>query len=312
MSRKLIKTALVLAMTVAGNSASAAEGAAEMEISRAIDKVLINALSGQLPATQPLLIERPERQRIELGAVVDVRKADATGLPVLAVTPDSAAARLGLRVGDRLLAINDQAVTTQLDPGPVLLAAVAAGDGELTLVVRRGDEQLSLKGPADLVSIPAYTLTIQPSMTQALSGCGMVSGGARIGIKEDVRKVEIVKIDGETADTNVLGRVRLPAGPHRLTLRPLPGASGGGGPARQQVGSSTSAQGLSRPVMRTTQVPGGNRANGPAPTVDLPMVVAPNMSYQLGIRVRAPGLPLEAFISNASPLPCNGLARAQR
>lgn len=311
MSLRLTKSALALAMAVAASSAGAAEGATEMEISRAIDKVLVNSLSGQLLATQPLVIERPERQRIELGAVVDVRKANVAGLPVLAVTPGSAAARLGLQVGDRLLAINDDPVTTELDPGPVLLAAIAAGEGLLVLEVQRGNQQLKLKGPADLITIPAYTLTIQPAFAQTLSGCGMVSGGARIDIKEDVRKVEIVKVDGETADTNLLGRVRLPAGPHRLTLRPLPGASGGAGPARQVVGSSTNASGLSAPIMRTTQVPGGNRANGPELTVDLEMVVAPNMSYQLGVRLVGSGNTIEPFISSASPLPCSG-AQVQR
>jgi len=60
---------------------------------------------------------------------VDVRKPDPRGIEVLAVTPDGAAARMGLKVGDRLLAINNRrlddpaaaklARATRAEPDPV-------------------------------------------------------------------------------------------------------------------------------------------------------------------------------------------------
>src|SRR3546814_119350 len=73
---------------------------------------------------QPLAISRPAQVRYELGAVVDVRKPDPRGIEVLAVTPDGAAARVGLKAGDRLVAINSRRLDGDAAPAGVLRDAV--------------------------------------------------------------------------------------------------------------------------------------------------------------------------------------------
>ena len=117
-------------------------------------------------------IEQPERVRRELGAVVDGRPEDA-GLPrVMAITPGRAADRMGLQVGDRLLKLGDQEMRSVGDPTAALREAVDGAEGQLTLTIERGSEQLTLTGYPDEVRLPAYRIEIEPLADR---GCGRVS-----------------------------------------------------------------------------------------------------------------------------------------
>src|SRR3546814_11552877 len=80
------------------------------EIEAEVDAALLHlAERGALGSfDQPLAISRPAQVRYELGAVVDVRKPDPRGIEVPAVPPDGAAARMGLKAGDRLVANNSR------------------------------------------------------------------------------------------------------------------------------------------------------------------------------------------------------------
>src|SRR3546814_9536575 len=98
---------LLTCLSLSGLLPAAAQTGNEVEAE--VDAALLHlAERGALGSfDQPLTIARPAQVRYELCAVVDVRKPDPRGIEVLAVTPDGAAARMGLKTGERLVAINE-------------------------------------------------------------------------------------------------------------------------------------------------------------------------------------------------------------
>lgn len=294
-------TVLACLIASANTSMAASEPPTSDEIRLAVDRALYEALS-QRPAPEGVLtIEQPERQSFELGAVIDVRKPDATGLPVVAISPGSAAERLGLKVGDRLLGVNGQDVAGAVAPGTVLLQALQNGDGDLTMQVLRGSAQMTLAGSVDLVTLPAYRLVLQPSATTAANGCGYLSGGAEIAA--DVRKVDILSINGEPAPTDFWGRLRLVAGEYTLSVkaRPLPAFNGANARAQRLMDATTPTG------QRRRDYPGVSDALSEEPEsepVDFSIRIRPNVSYRIGMRVDTDGRPHTAFIAEESEKAC--------
>lgn len=145
-------------------------------------------------------IQQPARLRYGLGAVVDVRQASRSGLPVLAVTPDGAGDRMGLRSGDRILAINGRRLDGQRAPANLLQPAVDAGNGRLRVAVARDGQQVQLQGSADVVSIPAYRITVAHA---GGSGCGYVSDTGSGAPRQGVYSASIRSIDGRSLPSSV-------------------------------------------------------------------------------------------------------------
>lgn len=141
-----------------------------------------------------------------LGAVVDVRDAGSTGARVLAITPDGAADRIGLRVGDLVLAINGHRLD-QDNAATALRQALDAGDGRLRLDVVRDGERLTLAGAAD-----------RDALAGTGSGCGFIStGGATPRVTELVFPVRVFDIDGDGTPLAAPSH-KLAAGRHVLLL----------------------------------------------------------------------------------------------
>lgn len=275
-------------------------------VASAVDSALADAYSRDPAHAGELRIERPEQQRYELGAVLDVRAAAADGVPVLAITPGGAAERIGIQVGDQVLAINGAAMAGRdVDPAGALLDALAGSDGTLAIEVRRNDQTLRLSGEADLVRIPAYVLEVRAPVALRAEGCGYVSGGAKAyGL---VRKVRIVAVNGQAAPSNLIGRLRLPAGEHTLTVQMLPKLG-----FLEPRGQLPASPLLPRPMpdMRVRQpergMPpdgSGARQSPTGPTLTLELNVAADQSYQLGARPDGQG-GIEAFIAGQAPRRC--------
>lgn len=152
------------------------------------------AEAGELPRRDepPLALERPERSHFELGAVVDLRRGGTDGATVMAVSPGSAAERMGLEPGDRLLSVNGRPLAAASD----LSEALAATNGELAVEVRRDAGMVSLSGSADRITIPAYVITISSIGESAGTGCGRVSQGLRPPISQEIHPLVIHDIDG--------------------------------------------------------------------------------------------------------------------
>lgn len=303
---------LPLRLAVLAASLNFAVGAAaamptEDVVANAVDRALADAYSRDpAPEAGALRIERPEQQRFELGAVLDVRAASPEGVAVLAITPGGAAERIGLKAGDRVLAINGTAVAgSDVDPASALLEALAGSDGALAIDLRRGQDALSLKGAADLVRIPAYVLEVQPPVAQRAEGCGYVSGGAKA--YGQVRKVRILAVDGQSAPASLVGRLRLPAGKHTLTLQMLPKLgfleARGQLPASPMLPRPTPDMRVRQPERGMPPDGSGARQSGIGPALTLQLEVAADQSYQLGARPDGQG-GVEAFIAAQSPRSC--------
>ncbi len=167
----------------------------------------------------PLLIEQAARTHHELGAVVDARPADG-GMPrVLAITPGSAAARLDLRVGDRLLRVNGTKLLADQGTARALPAALQADGGRIALLVERGSQQLLFDGALDRVDTPAYQLSISP--LPASEGCGRINLALKPPLSESIYPIFLHSIDGRLGGpllNSLDGVYRLRAGRHLIKL----------------------------------------------------------------------------------------------
>lgn len=184
-------------------------------LQREVETALLRAAeSGTLPASNnATTLRRDARIRYELGAVVDVRHANASGLPVLAVTPGSAASRLGLRAGDRLLAINGRKVGTETTQ---LQQAIDAGGGKLAASWSRAGKRLTANDTADAVAVPAYQLVVGGSHG---TGCGFVSDKQGVVPKsQHIFDAFITRIDGRSTPLGGKHEYELSVGEHVLTV----------------------------------------------------------------------------------------------
>ena len=148
--------------------------------------------------------------RYALGAVVDARNANSNGMTVLAVTPDAAADRIGLRAGDQLRAINGYRLDDAPRPASTLETGLQQGNGALRLEVLRDGRKLLLSGRAD-----ALGTTSAPS-------CGYVSDTQGVVPKsQDIFNVEITQIEGRSTPLLPSNRHRVDSGKRVLVVREL-------------------------------------------------------------------------------------------
>lgn len=213
--RKSLCTALAVAVTVCAAADSQAQSTRELDAA-----LLQMSERGELKdAGRPQVIQKPAQVRYELGAVVDVRSSRGAGLPILAVTPEGAATRIGMKVGDRLVALNGVRLDGTAAPAPLLEQAMQSGQGRITAAVMRGTATQTLQGAADIVAVPAYRLEIGPD---AKGACGFVT--VRAGTVPKTRNIfraEITTIDGRSTPLQSTNRHQLAAGRHVLVVQEL-------------------------------------------------------------------------------------------
>lgn len=147
-----------------------------------------------------------------LGIVADGRRAGEEGVLVVAVSPDSAGERMGVRVGDRLLAVNGRRLAGALAPN-ALIAEALAERSEIRLELERNGETLSLAGDAGDAAAVAQ---VQPQA----DGCGHVSTvGSPPRLTRNIFDAEITQINGESTPLEPNNRYRVPAGRQVLVVR---------------------------------------------------------------------------------------------
>lgn len=259
-------------------------------LQREVETALVRAAeSGTLPAgNSATTLRQPARVRYELGAIVDVRNANANGLPVLAVTPGSAASRLGLRAGDRLLAINGRKVGAQANQ---LQQAIDAGGGKLAASWSRAGKQLAANDRADAVAVPAYQLVVGESQTK---GCGFVSDQQGVVPKsQGTFQAFITRIDGRSTPLGGKYEYELPTGEHVLTIAEMIDRG------RLTIGESRQMQ-LS------------NRLKTAAQSYKTLVVnVKPNTTYRIGVHLLKDRLDNDSIRRNAYWEPVIWETRAQ-
>lgn len=235
----------LLALTLAlatGAQASHADGnpaAAEQRLRAGVQQLLLDLASkGELAdATGTPMhfdITEPSRDVDNLGVVIDSSGDDGNGLAVLAVTPGSAAARMGVRSGDRLVEVNGQSLTGLGDGDQghsravaALRAAVAGvGDGgSLKLAVDRDGRRIESTGTLQRLRLPSVLLKVGDAMpvrstvaSAAASGCGRISTFDVAPRQQQLHRAQLIAIDGRAAGPNAAPTYRLSAGRHMLTV----------------------------------------------------------------------------------------------
>lgn len=169
--------------------------------------------AGSLAASALQVGASSSTARYELGAVVDVRKANRNGIAVLAITPGGAADRMGLQVGDRLLAINGRRLDGASKPSSTLEDALQESSGALQVEASRNGKPLALSGRADAVRLAA---------SGDSTSCGYVSTQAGVVPRtQRIFRADITQIDGRSTPIAPTYRHRASAGKHVLVVREL-------------------------------------------------------------------------------------------
>lgn len=152
----------------------------------------------------------PALAQWSLGVVADGRRGGEDGLVVLAVSPGGTAERLGVRVGDRLLAINGRSLVGGQASNALLEDALDESGGEVQLELMRDGSTLSLSGRADqAMARPAQA-----------AGCGYVSTlGVQPRVSRNIFPAEITQINGDSTPREPQNRYRVPAGQHIVVVR---------------------------------------------------------------------------------------------
>jgi hypothetical protein len=238
----------VLALTLAFSGAAIAQDAApravEQRLHEEVQAVLLRLIeNGELRAedAEDLSLIAPVSQQVDLGAILDVRyRADAdAGLPVLGVTPGGSAAQLGLQAGDRLLGVNGEslqglggdaqgrAVAVQR-----LRQAIVDTTGDVELRIARAGQEQVLRGPVQVVSLPAYRLELGAALAQAslaanspvsiagddVSKCGRVSTFDIAPRRQQLFRAVLIAVDGNLPGPSMSDTYRLTPGRHTLTV----------------------------------------------------------------------------------------------
>jgi hypothetical protein len=143
----------------------------QVELLQQVQKALLS--SGITNKDGPLLIEEPSRSIYHFGAILDAK------FVVVAVTPESDAAKLGLKEGDKLLAINQQRVSDSNLADILAKINELADDDALSVQLLRADNQLNLKGTVSRQALPGWRLELlaagQQNELPASTSCGYVS-----------------------------------------------------------------------------------------------------------------------------------------
>jgi PDZ domain-containing protein len=153
------------------------------------------------------------RARYELGAVVDVRRANVRGVTILAITPGGAASRMGLQAGDQLRVVNGRRLDDTLTPSAVLEQALREGNGSLKVEAIRNGESLFLSGRADA---PGHPAGYQGGDARS---CGYVTTRGTVPkVSQGIHAAAITDIDGLGTPLRSVNRHRLSAGRHVLIV----------------------------------------------------------------------------------------------
>lgn len=165
----------------------------------------------------PIALRAPAQQRWELGAVLDLAAAGRDGPRVLAVTPDGPAARMGLRVDDRVTRVNGTGIRGGAGAAARLLGALGARDGALEVDVERGGETLRLLGDAGSLAVPAYNLTVQRGAA-AGSDCGRIDVYPTRRTSQQVFPIVLHAINGRRPGADRQFEFKLAPGRHVLLI----------------------------------------------------------------------------------------------
>lgn len=235
----LLAGAVFAALGGLAGAQETAPAAVEQRLHEEMQTLLVRLVeSGALAdGAQGLSLAAPASRQPDFGAILDVRYRAAadTGLPVLGVTPGSSAARLGVKPGDRLLAVNGVALAGlgadadgRAAAARALRDALLANSESLELSVERGAEVQVLRGTVDVVQVPAYRLELGAAIANAslaqggggdgVSSCGRVSVFDVAPRNQQLHRAVLIAVDGELPGPTSSDVFRLAPGRHVLRV----------------------------------------------------------------------------------------------
>lgn len=217
------------------NATMPVEERVRTQLRAAIAELIANgAFGNQSPHEISLDIDAPGQQVTDLGVLVDSARDTADGLHVLAVTPGSAAEKMGLRAGDVLVAANGTAL------GGNGAAAAASlrhsvdnlpSGAMLSFNVDRAGRSQTVSGALASVYVPAMRLHVGDAVqlasngsgtaaigAQSTSGCGRISDFDTAPRQQQLHAAKIIAIDGQAPGPTGAKSFRVAAGPHEVTV----------------------------------------------------------------------------------------------
>lgn len=225
------------ASTAAGPAPADADGpganaAIEQRVRAELQSVVSGLIeSGALDAAQArdlhLDVDSPAQQVTNLGLLVDGARGDRDGVHVLAVTPGSAAEKIGVRSGDVLVSVDDQPLAGVDGAAAVLKGRIdrVVGQDTITFGVRRDGRMETLHGMLSSVYVPAMHLTIGSAIAasamaasadtaSATGGCGRISDFDVAPRQQGLHGAKIISIDGVAPGPQGSRAFRVDAGRH--------------------------------------------------------------------------------------------------
>lgn len=238
-------TAVLLALLfTASAQASRADGSpaqAERSMRIGVQQLLVDlANKGELVdndgAPLNLNFSEPARDVDNLGVVISGSDSGDGGLAVVAVTPGSAAARMGVHTGDVLTSVNGQVLTDLGNDDANLPRAVAVmraeiakveDGGKISLTVDRDGRRINFQGRLQKLRLPALTLHVgdgvqvassASSGTMPTEGCGHINEFDVAPRQKQLHRAQLIFIDGDSPGPSGSPSFRLSAGRHILTV----------------------------------------------------------------------------------------------
>lgn len=240
----------VLFALALSTAATAQSTSVEQRLSEEVQLALVRLIESGAFAGQPseniaFTLDEPARRVTNLGLLVDSASAERAqdGLRVLGVTPRSAAQRMGIKAGDRIVAINGTSmVGLGADPAGHAQAAAtmrmlvdALTDGAtLEFSLQREGKPLSLRGALSSVTLPPIHLQVGRDELLASTGTmaarresasdGGSRGCARFNDfdvaprQQDLYGVKLLSIDGNSTGPAGVSQFRVGVGTHVLKL----------------------------------------------------------------------------------------------
>lgn len=239
---------LVLALLAAGSvdAAPTPEEILRAELRETVARVLASeAFAGRDAGALGLTLSVPAERYLDLGLLLDPRDPASQGLQVLGTTPGGTAQDLGLRAGDRIVAVDEQPlVGLGLDDdgrsqAVARLRAVLDGlpdGGRLALAVEREGRRVAIDGAVTVRYLPPLRLELgegnlvtstgaaaatsvpAAAMAQADAGCGRISTFHVAPRSERLYPARVLSIDGRIPGPADQDTWRLAPGTHTVEV----------------------------------------------------------------------------------------------
>lgn len=207
----------------------------------ALSQLAESGALGPHPERISLRLDEPARRVTNIGALIDSTNAQSArdGLHVLGATPGSTADRLGLRPGDRIVAVNGTSLRNlgSDEQGHALAASTMRNivDGlpdaaTVDVDIVRGGQAVTLSAPVQSVYVPAMHVALGDGGASAggaspgdppavgADGCGRISTFDVAPRGERLYGATILLLDGNTPGPQGTPSFRVAAGEHHLVV----------------------------------------------------------------------------------------------